>query len=96
MQPTDGRYSPSAGEATTRAPNGLIEWACGEIGPERVIFGTDAPMRDPRPQLGWVVFTRFPAAEKERIPGSNFRRILMAGRLPGFRLPERFVRKPAQ
>lgn len=71
----------------TPVTNGVIEWLCGKVGAERVLFGTDAPMRDPRPQLGWVVFTRLPEADKRRILGENFRRILLAGRLPGHTPP---------
>jgi len=77
----------------TAVPNGLVEYLCAEIGADRVLFGTDSPMRDPRPQLGWVLFTRLSAEEKRQIVGGNFRRILQAGRLPGYRLPARFLGK---
>jgi len=66
----------------TPVTNGVVEWLVGEIGPGRVLFGTDAPMRDPRPQLGWVLYTRLTEDEKRLILGENFRRILRAGRLP--------------
>jgi predicted TIM-barrel fold metal-dependent hydrolase len=46
------------------------------VGDDRVLFGTDAPMRDPRPQVGWLVFTRLPEQSKRKIFGSNFARIL--------------------
>jgi hypothetical protein len=39
-------------------------------------------MRDPRPQLGWVLYTRLPEPDKRLILGENFRRILRSGRLP--------------
>ena len=74
----------------TPVTNGVVEWLCAAIGPRRVLFGTDAPMRDPRPQLGWVVFTRLPEREKRMILGGNFRRILARGRLPGHSLPAAF------
>ena len=60
----------------TPVPNGIIEWLCREVGADRVLFGTDAPMRDPRPQLGWCVFTRLPLKDKKKILGENFARIL--------------------
>lgn len=60
----------------TPVPNGIIEWLCGEVGSNRVLFGTDAPMRDPRPQLAWCVYTRLDAKDKKNILGANFARTL--------------------
>ena len=62
----------------TPVPNGIIEWLCGEVGSNRVLFGTDAPMRDPRPQLAWCVYTRLDAKDKKNILGANFARTLSA------------------
>ncbi len=74
----------------TPVTNGVIEYLCEEIGVDRVLYGTDAPMRDPRPQLGWVVFTRLPESDKRKILGENFRRIVSDGRLPGHQPPPAF------
>lgn len=71
----------------TSAINRIVEWLCAHLGPERVLFGTDAPMRDPRPQLGWCVHTALPEEQKRLILGRNFARILGRGVLPGHRLP---------
>ncbi|NLF18738.1 MAG: amidohydrolase family protein [Lentisphaerae bacterium] len=71
----------------TAAINGIIEWLCSRMGPERVLFGTDAPMRDPRPQLGWCVYADLPEAHKRLLVGGNFARILRRGDLPGHELP---------
>jgi len=71
----------------TAAVNHIIEWLCSRIGSHRVLFGSDAPMRDPRPQLGWCVHTALPEADKRLIVGGNFARILARGNLPGHRLP---------
>lgn len=60
----------------TSATNGVIEYLVGEVGPGRVLFGTDSPMRDPRPQLAWTVFTRLSQPAKEAVLGGNFQRIL--------------------
>ncbi|NLL84540.1 MAG: amidohydrolase family protein [Lentisphaerae bacterium] len=60
----------------TPVPNGIIEWMCGAAGVDRVLFGTDAPMRDPRPQLGWVVNSRLSVADKQRVLGDNFAAVL--------------------
>ena len=45
-----------------------------------MIFGTDAPMRDPRPQFGWLCSARLEAEEKRLILGENTRRILSRDR----------------
>jgi predicted TIM-barrel fold metal-dependent hydrolase len=55
--------------------NGLIEWLVSEVGDQRVLFGTDAPMRDPRPQFGWVVWADLPVESRRRILGANFQRL---------------------
>ena len=60
----------------TPVTNGVIEWMVGEVGDERILFGTDAPMRDPRPQFGWVVWANLPVESRRRILGENFRRLL--------------------
>jgi predicted TIM-barrel fold metal-dependent hydrolase len=56
--------------------NGIIEWIVAHAGAERVLYGTDAPMRDPRPQAGWLTWTRLPEHDKRLIFGENFARIL--------------------
>lgn len=60
----------------TTVTNGVIEYLVGEVGAARVLFGSDASMRDPRPQLGWVVFSRLPLADKRKILGENFSAVL--------------------
>lgn len=60
----------------TPVTNGAIELMVDRCGPEKVLFGTDAPMRDPRPQLGWAVHADLPRAAKVRVLGANFAGIL--------------------
>ena len=60
----------------TLVTNGVIEYMVGEVGAERILFGTDAPMRDPRPQVGWLVYTRLKEDEKRKVFGENFAGIL--------------------
>ncbi len=60
----------------TPVTNGVIEWLVAEVGDDRILFGTDAPMRDPRPQFGWVVWADLPLASRRRILGDNFARLL--------------------
>lgn len=59
----------------TSVPEGLIEYLCKEGLAHKTLYGTDAPMRDPRPQLGWVVFADIPLEDKKLILGGNMRRI---------------------
>ena len=49
-----------------------------KVGADRVLFGTDAPMRDPRSQAAWLAFTRLTEADKRKIYGENFQQILSA------------------
>ncbi len=60
----------------TAAPNGLLEYYAEKVGPHRVLFGTDAAMRDQRPQGGWFVFSRLSEREKRLMLGENFNGIL--------------------
>jgi predicted TIM-barrel fold metal-dependent hydrolase len=60
----------------TNVTNGVIEYLVDRCGADRVMFGTDTPMRDPRPQVGWLVFTRLSEPQKRLVFGENFRRLL--------------------
>jgi predicted TIM-barrel fold metal-dependent hydrolase len=84
------RKRPNIAAELTYTPvhNGIVEWLVENAGADRVLFGSDAPMRDPRPQLGWVVHSRLAAREKEMVLGSNFASILSRCRLPGRTLPQ--------
>jgi len=62
----------------TSVTNGVIEYLVRELGEGRVLFGSDAPMRDPRPQLGWVIFSRIPFSAKKKLLGGNFCELLGA------------------
>jgi len=60
----------------TTLTRGMIEYLVEEIGAERVLYGSDLPMRDPAPQLGWVAYARIPEEEKRMILGGNIRRLM--------------------
>jgi predicted TIM-barrel fold metal-dependent hydrolase len=60
----------------TMVTNGVIEYLAREIGAHRMLFGTDSPMRDPRPQATWLAFTRISEADKRLIYADNFKRDL--------------------
>jgi len=66
----------------TPVTNGVIEWLASQVGDGRILFGTDAPMRDPRPQLGWVVWADLPLASRRKILGENFRSLLAKRKNP--------------
>ena len=60
----------------TSVANGTIELLADKIGARRILYGSDAPMRDPRAQVGWVVHARLTRQQKVDILGANFARIL--------------------
>lgn len=60
----------------TNVPDGLIEFLVNEVDSNKIIFGTDQPMRDPRPQLGWVIYSRIPVQDKIKILGFNMEKII--------------------
>lgn len=60
----------------TSVPWGMVEYLSDKVGAEKVMFGTDAPMRDPRQQLGWVVYADLPLEEKKKILATNMQKVL--------------------
>jgi predicted TIM-barrel fold metal-dependent hydrolase len=71
-----GRRNVWAELTYTTVTNGSIEYLCREGDEDRVLYGTDAPMRDARPQFGWVVWSRLPETTRRKILGMNFARLL--------------------
>lgn len=78
----------------TAVTGGIIEYMAKEVGAERIVYGSDLPMRDPRQQLGWVVFSDLPKAAKEKILAYNAVEIIKPcmQRLPETSVP-RFLKK---
>ena len=66
----------------TAVTNRCIEFLVEATDEDHVIFGTDQPMRDPRQQLGWVVWADLAHGVREKVLGGNFRRILDRVRRP--------------
>ena len=60
----------------TEVTNRVLEFLVGATDEDHVIFGTDAPMRDPRPQLGWVLWADLPVETRMKVLAANFERIL--------------------
>jgi predicted TIM-barrel fold metal-dependent hydrolase len=61
--------------STFRTP-GVIEQLVAEAGAERLLFGSDMPLMDPRPQLGKIITADIPDEAKKKILGGNARRLL--------------------
>jgi predicted TIM-barrel fold metal-dependent hydrolase len=60
----------------TDVPLGSMEMLTEIVGADRVIFGTDSAMRDPRPQFGWIAYAHLSEDDKLKILGGNMRRLL--------------------
>lgn len=60
----------------TWVPNRCVEFLVERAGEDNVVYGTDQPMRDPRPQMGWVAWADLPVGAKEKVLGLNFQRVL--------------------
>lgn len=54
----------------------LVEYAVSELGPDRVLYGSDVPGRDYSPQIGRVTGARVSDAVKEMILCGNAARLL--------------------
>ena len=61
--------------STFRAP-GVIEQLVREAGANRVLFGSDVPLMDPRPQLGKILTADIGEEARRLILGENARRLL--------------------
>ena len=59
----------------TSVTNGAVEFLATEGDEDRVLYGTDAPMRDPRPQFGWVAWAKLPLKARRKILGENYARL---------------------
>lgn len=60
----------------TSTSRGMIEFLVNEVGADKVLFGTDSPMRDPTPQLAWVCYAKLSQEDKKKILAGNISRIL--------------------
>ncbi len=60
----------------TSNTEGVIEYFVESGMEDRLLYGTDSPMRDPRPQLGWIVYANISEAAKRKILSGNMHRLL--------------------
>ncbi|MCG3150354.1 MAG: hypothetical protein PCFJNLEI_03837 [Verrucomicrobiae bacterium] len=78
------------GEITlTPVTGGIIEYLVNGAGADRILYGSDLPMRDPRQQLGWVVYARLPLKVKEQLLWRNALDVIRPclKRLPAYNRP---------
>ena len=61
--------------STFRTP-GVIEELVTKAGADRVLFGSDTPLMDPRPQLGKIITAAIDDDAKRLILGENARGLL--------------------
>lgn len=54
----------------------VIEFMVDHVGADRVLFGTDQPMRDPIPQFGWMAYARCSYEDKKKMFGENMQKII--------------------
>jgi predicted TIM-barrel fold metal-dependent hydrolase len=71
------RYPNVYAEITlTPVPFGMIDYLAEHAGADRILYGSDLPMRDPRQQLGWVLYSRLSVEDKKKILGGNAVKVL--------------------
>lgn len=54
----------------------VIEFMVKHVGADRVLFGTDQPMRDPIPQFGWMAYAHCSYEDKKKMFGLNMQKII--------------------
>ncbi|MEA1996108.1 MAG: amidohydrolase family protein [Gemmatimonadota bacterium] len=67
----------------TSVPFGMVSYLVREAGAGKVLFGTDTPMRDPAPIVGWVVYDHLTDEERGMILGGNYLRLIRKTGYPG-------------
>jgi uncharacterized protein len=55
---------------------GIVELFCDRVGADKVLFGTDAPLLDPRYEIGRIVYADISDTAKEKILGLNIERLI--------------------
>ncbi len=78
------------GELTLTPVTGrVVEYLVKGAGADRILYGSDLPMRDPRQQLGWVVYANLSVKDKERVLWRNAMDVIRPclDRLPKYNHP---------
>ena len=61
--------------STFRTP-GVVEQLVNEAGADRVLYGSDIPVMDPRAQIGKIITAEISDEAKRQVLGGNARRLL--------------------
>lgn len=71
---------------------GIVEYLVKGAGEDRILYGSDLPMRDPRQQLGWVVYSHLSLETKKKILAGNAKQVIgpCLDRLPAYNRPKSF------
>lgn len=74
----------------TPVPLGIVDYLVAGAGENRIMYGSDLPMRDPRQQLGWVVFSRLSMDAKKKVLAENAMNVIRPclNRLPAYNRPK--------
>lgn len=67
----------------TSVPCRMISYLASNAGVEKVLYGSDTPMRDPSPILGWVIYDRLDDRERAAILGGNLLELVRRVGYPG-------------
>ena len=57
--------------ASSRLYPGVIEMMVNEVGPDKVLYGSDVPLLSPGPQIGKIVYADIEESDKRKILGHN-------------------------
>ena len=83
LKPIEGiglaKRFPNVSVDTSQVTVKFIEMAVKELGPDRVIFGSDGPEQDSRVELYKIRLLKLAAADEARILSGNVRKILPKG-----------------
>jgi predicted TIM-barrel fold metal-dependent hydrolase len=66
----------------TSCTRGTVEYMVSEAGADKVLYGSDLPMRDPSPQLAWVAYAKISVEDKKKIFAANIRRLIASAVRP--------------
>src|SRR6266567_131142 len=77
--PTYEKANQSIAEMCGRYPGKLIGLAVKELGPDKIIFGSDGPEQDSRVELYKIRLLKLPPADEAKILSGNILRLLPKG-----------------
>lgn len=73
LAPYENVYLDTSGMAPDA---GILDFAVAALGAHRILFGSDAPLRDPGKAISRITGTPLPPADRSKILGENFLRLI--------------------